>query len=51
MDIKDESETIAAMDALSDLINNPSSEQTYTIGYEKLDKQKQIIVGYRRLNL
>lgn len=50
MDIRDESETIASdyaetiMDALSDLINNPSSEQgCYTIGYEKQDKQKQMI--------
>ena len=49
MDIRDESETIASdyaetvMDALSDLINDPSGEQDYTIGYEKLDKQKQMI--------
>ena len=49
MDIRDESETIArdyaetVMEALSDLINNPSDNQTYTIGYEKLDKQKQMI--------
>lgn len=50
MDIRDESETIASdyaetvMDALSDLINNPSSEQgCYAIGYEKQDKQKQMI--------
>lgn len=49
MDIRDESETIASdyaetiMDALSDLINNPSGEQDYTIGYEKQDKQKQMI--------
>ena len=49
MDIRDESETIASdyaetvMDALSDLINDPSGEQDYTIGYEKQDKQKQMI--------
>ena len=49
MDIRDESETIAGsyaetlMEALSDLINNPSGEHEYTIGYEKQDKQKQMI--------
>ena len=50
MDIRDESETIASdyaetvMDALSDLIYDPSSKQGhYTIGYEKLDKQNQMI--------
>ena len=49
MDIRDESETIASdyaeavMDALSDLINDPSGEQDYTIGYERKDKQKQMI--------
>ena len=49
MDIRDESETIAGsyaetfMKALSDLINEPSDEQDYTIGYEKQDKQKQMI--------
>ena len=49
MDIRDESETIASdyaetvMDALSDLINDPSGEQDYTSGYEKQDKQKQMI--------
>lgn len=49
MDIRDESETIASdyaetvMDALSDLIFDPSNDQTYTIGYEKLDKQNQMI--------
>lgn len=49
MDIRNESETIASdyaetvMDALSDLIFDPSNDQTYTIGYEKLDKQNQMI--------
>ena len=49
MDIRDESETIASdyaetvMDALSDLINDPSGEHKYTIGYEKQNKQKQMI--------
>ena len=49
MDIRDESETIASnradalMEALSDLIYDPSDDQNYTIGYEKLDKQKQMI--------
>ena len=49
MDIRDESETIAGnyaeivLDALSDLIYHPSDEHEYTIGYEKLNKQKQII--------
>ena len=49
MDIRDESETIASdyaetvRDGLSDLINDPSGEQDYTIGYEKQDKQKQMI--------
>lgn len=49
MDINDESETVASgyaetlMEALSDLINDPSGEHNYTIGYEKQDKQKQII--------
>ena len=49
MDIRDESETIArdyaetVMEALSDLIYDPSGEQDYTIGYEKLDKQNQMI--------
>ena len=49
MDIRDESETIArdyaqtVVEALSDLINDPSGEQDYTIGYEKQDKQKQMI--------
>lgn len=49
MDIRDESETIArdyaetVMEALSDLIFDPSDNQTYTIGYEKLDKQNQMI--------
>ena len=49
MDIRDESETIASnradalIEALSDLIFDHSDDQTYTIGYEKLDKQKQMI--------
>lgn len=49
MDIRDESETIArdyaetVLEDLSDLINDPSGEQDYTIGYEKQDKQKQMI--------
>ena len=49
MDIRDNSETIArryaetVLEALSDLINDPSGEQDYTIGYEKQDKQKQMI--------
>lgn len=49
MDIRDESETRASeyaetvMDAFSDLIYDPSGEQDYTIGYEKQDKQKQMI--------
>lgn len=49
MDIRDESETRASdyaetvMDALSDLIYDPSGEQDYTIGYEKQDKQKQMV--------
>ena len=52
MDIRDESETIASdyaeivMDALSDLIHNPSSEsQSYTIGYEKTVNKKIIFVA------
>ena len=49
MHIRDESETIprdyaeTVMEALSDLIFDHSDNQTYTIGYEKLDKQKQMI--------
>ena len=49
MDIRDESKTIASnhadalMEALSDLIFGSSDDQTYTIGYEKLNKQKQMI--------
>lgn len=49
MDIRDESETIASdyaeavMDTLGNLIDGPSDEQDYIIGYEKLDKQKQMI--------
>ena len=49
MDIRNKSKTIASdyadalMDALSDLIFDPSDDQTYTIGYEKLDKQNQMI--------
>ena len=49
MDIRDESETIArdyaetVLEDLSDLISVPSGEQDYTIGYEKQDKQKQMI--------
>lgn len=50
MDIRDKSKTIASdyaetvMDALADLIYDPSSKQgRYTIGYEKLDKQNQMI--------
>ena len=49
MDIRDNSEAIAhsyaetLMEALSDLINDPSGEHKYTIGYEKQNKQKQMI--------
>ena len=49
MDIRDESNTIASdyaetlMDALSDLINDPEGLEDYTIGYEKRDRQKQMI--------
>lgn len=49
MDIRDKSKTIASnradalMDALSDLIFDPSDDETYIIGYEKQDKQKQMI--------
>ena len=52
MDIRDESETIASdyaetvMDALSDLIHNPSSEsQSYTIGYEKTVNKKVVFIA------
>lgn len=49
MDIRDKSKTIASdyadalMDALSDLIFDPPEDETYIIGYEKQDKQKQMI--------
>ena len=49
MDIRDNSNTIARdhadalMDAFSDLIFDPSDDETYIIGYEKQDKQKQMI--------
>ena len=49
MDIRDKSKTIASnradalMDALSDLIFDPSDDETYIIGYEKQDKQNQMI--------
>ena len=49
MDIRDNSETIArsyaetVLEALNDLINDPSGEHKYTIGYEKQNKQKQMI--------
>lgn len=48
MDIRDKSKTIASnradalMEALSDLIFDPSDDETYIIGYEKQDKQKQM---------
>lgn len=50
MDIRDNTETIASdyaetvMDALSDLINDPEGQQSYTIGVEKTVNKKVVLV-------
>lgn len=50
MDIRDNAETIASdyavavMDAISDLINAPEGQESYTIGVEKMVNKKSVFV-------